>query len=105
MPAIAGGSPTVAGYGPGELLGVISGELTARGLDVQDLSFDGVLSAIEVSNPADLGRGSVCVGNDGYFVWESWAPINGRLDVDRAVRAAINVLSPDLEGLATRGPK
>jgi hypothetical protein len=93
MAAISDGSPTAVGYGPGELLGVIGGELTARGLDVKDLRSDGVLIAIEVSNPADLGRGTVCIGSDGYFLWESLIPINGRTEAGRTVNTAVDVLN------------
>ena len=91
-------SPTAVGYGPGELLGVIGGELTAWGLDVQDRRFGGALTAIEASNPADLDRGTVCIGDDGYFFWEHWAPINGRVEADQTVNVAVSVLSPELEG-------
>jgi hypothetical protein len=86
------------GYGPGELLGMVGGELLARGLEVNDLRFGGVLAAIEVTNPDDRERGTVCVGRDGYFYWERWAPLNGRDAADRAVDATVDVLSAQMEG-------
>jgi hypothetical protein len=81
------------GYGSGELLGVVGGELLARGLEVHDLRFGGVLAAIEVTNPNDRERGTVCVGSDGYFYWERWAPLNGQDAAGRAVDATVNVVS------------
>jgi hypothetical protein len=85
----------VAGYGPGELLGVVGGELAARGLEVHDFRLCGMLAAIEVSNPHDLGRGTVCVANGGYFVWEHLAPLTSRVAASRVVDATVRLLSAD----------
>lgn len=86
----------VGGYGPGELLGVVGGELAARGLEVHDLRLCGMLAAIEVINPYDLDRGTVCVANDGSFVWERLAPLTGRVAASRAVDVTVRLLSAEL---------
>jgi hypothetical protein len=94
--AVARDLSVVGGYGPGELLGVVGGELAARGLEVHDLRLCGMLAAIVVINPHDLGRGTVCVANNGYFVWERVAPLTSRVAASRAVDATVRLLSADL---------
>jgi hypothetical protein len=92
---------TIGSYGSGELLGVVAGELAARGLDVQDVRVNGVLTAIEVLNPAGLDRGSIRIESDGSFLWEYWAPLSGRSEVTQAIEMAAKVLS--MTALPNRG--
>ena len=51
----------------------IGGNLLAQGLEVTETTSDDGLVELTITNPTELGRGRMYVGNEGYVIWESWA--------------------------------
>ena len=51
----------------------IGGNLLALGLEVTETTSDDGLVELAITNPAELGRGRIYVGPEGYVIWEYWA--------------------------------
>jgi hypothetical protein len=89
------GAPSTKPETAPEFLAAITGELTARGLEVRQSQRRGILAEISAASPAHPHRGSVSIGYDGFMVWERWTPAP---DSDRAaaiVRLIAWILSGD----------
>jgi hypothetical protein len=49
---------------------------------------------LAITNPAELDRGRIYVGNEGYVIWEYWA----RADTDTASAEIISTVTATLGG-------
>jgi hypothetical protein len=86
------GESLASNYPPGELLGVVAGELAALGLAITDLRLGRILVAIEINNPSEPDKGTVCIGMDGCFIWQRRGALDGRNAVLGIVTSAISAL-------------
>jgi hypothetical protein len=85
--AVSVGGDALAG-----LLAGIGGKLAIRGLAVSDVRYNGELLELDVTNPGNLDKGKVNIGNDGYLIWERWGPINGNV-AGTIVDIVVNLLA------------
>ena len=72
----------------------IGGCLLARGLEVTETTSDDGLVELAITNPAELDKGRIYVGNEGYVIWEYWA----RADTGTASAEIISTVTATLGG-------
>jgi hypothetical protein len=83
-------------YEPGELMGVIAGELRARGMNIREYCRGGVLRELEITNPQDPDKGKVTIGYDGLTTWEFWSRFSHGSEAEKLVNIIAAVLTQNL---------
>jgi hypothetical protein len=78
-------------YTPDKVLALICEKLEAVSLEIRRHFHDYELTELEVTNPANLERGSMSVNRDGFVTWEHTATISDDKDI-REIVAVMTVL-------------